>query len=94
VTIAARIAAHQAAIEQLCALERLVLTIGLTIGRGIAFSAAELFDHRIVSPGLAAAFTAAGVRSPKTLGKKLRQCCGGGIERVGVEHGAALWLVP
>lgn len=86
------IAALEARLGVLRARQRgeLVAVISVLIGPGIAFSARELFDHRLVSPELGAALEAAGLTSVRQLGKKLRQL---GLSRIGVEHNAALWMI-
>lgn len=81
---------------ELAALEQqqradLVRTIATVIDPGVVFSAAELFEHRVVSPALAAAFEDVDIRSPRQLGKRLRQVPG--LARVGMEHNRALWVV-
>jgi hypothetical protein len=69
----------------------LVTTIRSQIGPGVAFSASELFQHRLVNPALAAAFCDAGIHSPRQLGKRLRQLCGSGLERIDADKHGAIW---
>jgi hypothetical protein len=90
--VAARIAWHLAEARRLEQQQRqeLVTLIATTIGDQVVFSAKELFEHRVVSPALAAALEDAGITSVRKLGKKLRQL---GLLRVGVEHNRALWVV-
>ena len=66
-------------------------TIARTIPIGIAFSARELFQHRVNSPALAAAFTDAGIYNARILGKRLRALRGHGLDRVGADHDGAIW---
>lgn len=75
--------------------QELVAAISLLIGPGVVFSARELFAHRVVSPELAAALDDAGITSVRKLGKRLRQLCGAcsALERIGLDHNAALWMV-
>jgi hypothetical protein len=88
-----RIRAHERALAGLRQLETLAGTIALIIGPGVAFSARELFDARLLSPELAAALEDAGISSPRQLGIRLRRCCGSGLERLGVDEHGAIWQV-
>jgi len=92
-SIAARIAFHEAALAALKQEQRaaIVAAIAITIGPGVTFSARELFQHRVVSPELAAAFSDAGIHNARVLGKRLRQLCGHGLDRVGADHDGAIW---
>ena len=71
--------------------QALAAAIRIVVGPGVVFSARELWAHRLASPALAAAFRDAGIHSPRSLGKRLRQLCGFGLDRVGVDHDGALW---
>lgn len=72
-------------------LEALSATIAAVIGPGVVFSAGELWEAQAVSLELAAALEAAGIHSARSLGKRLRQLCGSGIERHGQDHAGAWW---
>ena len=87
----ARLEAELAALRQQQR-QALVAEIVVAVGPGVVFSARELWEHRRASPDLAAAFADAAIRSPKSLRKKLRQLCGSGLDRVGVDHDGALWM--
>jgi hypothetical protein len=65
--------------------------IAATIPPGVAFSARELFDHRVINPAWSHALTEAGITSARQLGKRLRQL---GLTRVGVDEHGAIWLCP
>lgn len=71
----------------------LVATIVTVIGGHVVFSARELWQHQVVHPELRDAFRDAGIASPKQLGKRLRQCCGCGLERIGADRAGAIWTV-
>ncbi len=68
--------------------DALKAAITLDIGANIVFNAKDLFEHRLVSPVLASAFDEAGIRSPRQLGKRLKQL---GLERVGEDRDGVLW---
>ncbi len=91
--IAARIVELEAELAALRRQQRraLVAVILIVVGPGVVFSARELWQHRAVSRELAAALDAAGIRSPRSLGRRLGQLCGSGLDRVGVDHDGALW---
>jgi hypothetical protein len=55
----------------------------------VAFSARELWAHRLVSPALAAALEDAGIRTARQLGKRLRRL---GLARLGADHDGAIWM--
>lgn len=71
----------------------LVRAIAASIGPGIAFSARELFLHRVVNPDLAAALRDAGIKDARQLGKRLQQLRGSGLDRIGADHDGAIWIV-
>jgi hypothetical protein len=91
-SLAARIAALETELVELRQQQRteLVVTIAAVIGPGVAFSARELWEHRVISPALASVLAELGLTSARQLGKKLRQL---GLERVGVDEHGAVWLV-
>jgi hypothetical protein len=93
VPLVARIAQLERELEQARQEQRaeLVTMIRSQVGPGVAFSAWELFQHRRVNLALAAAFHDAGIHSPRQLGKRLRQLCGSGLERVGDDEHGAIW---
>ncbi|HMJ81939.1 MAG TPA: hypothetical protein VK504_02160 [Vicinamibacterales bacterium] len=70
------------------------------VDHGVVFSARDLWQHATISPALASTFVEAGIQNARQLGKRLRQMSNThdgtfvGLERVGIEHGAALWMVP
>src|SRR5262245_29195505 len=70
-----------------------VRAITSIIGTAVAFSARELFEHRMVSPALQAVFDDAGVSSVKQLGKRLRRLRGQGIAPLGRDNGGSIWVV-
>ena len=76
-TTAQRIAALEADLAELRQLQRLelVAAISVLIGPGIVFSAVELWERQVLSPDLNSALFNAGIRSPRQLGKRLRQLC-------------------
>jgi len=88
-----RIAALEAELEQLRQQQRLIGTIAAIVGPGVAFSAGELWHHQAIDPDLRTAFDAAGIRSPRQLGKRLRQLCGAGLTRIGEDRAGVLWTV-
>ena len=69
----ARIAELEVQLARLRALEQLGATLALVIGPGIVFSAADVWEHQVLSPALTSALATAGIRNPKQLGKQLRQ---------------------
>lgn len=92
VTVADRIRWHEAEILELRRAQREALraAIALVVGDGHAFSAKELFEHRIVSPTLATAFRDLGIRNAQQLGKKLKQI---GLQRIGEDAAGVVWVV-
>jgi hypothetical protein len=92
-SLAARIQALERELANLRQWERLVQTIAGIIGPGIGFSAGELFEFRLVVPELAAAFAADGIENARVLGVRLRQLCGSGLMRVGIDKHGVLWMV-
>lgn len=70
--------------------DELLATIAAVVGSGVCFSARELFELRGLSGELRQAFDDAGIRSPKQLGKKLRQL---GLTRIGENGAGVLWTV-
>jgi hypothetical protein len=91
--LAVRIGRLERELATLRSREALATTIATVIGPGIAFSAAELFEHRRVAPELAAAFEVGGIRDARTLGMVLRQLCGNGLTRVTVDKHGAVWMI-
>jgi hypothetical protein len=94
-SIADRIAHLERELRALRAEQRaeFVATIAIVVGPGVVFTAHELFQHRIVSAELAAAFDAADIHNARVLGKRLRALCGHGLDRVGADHDGAIWMV-
>jgi hypothetical protein len=90
-----RIAWHEAELARLRQQQReqLVTTLRAIVGPGIAFNARELYEHQAVSPELRALFVDHRIRTPRQLGKWLRQLCGRGLARIGVDHCGAIWIV-
>jgi hypothetical protein len=70
--------------------DELIGCIVAVVGAGVAFSAAELFAHRVVSPELYSQLYTADIRSVRQLGKKLRAL---GLTRVGEDRDGVLWTV-
>ena len=93
-SIAARIAHLETELHALRTQQRaeFIATIAIVVGPGVVFTARELFQHRVVSPALAAAFIDAGIYNARVLGKRLRGFCGHGLERVGADHDGAIWM--
>lgn len=60
------------------------------VGPGVAFTAGELWAHRLVSPSLATALADADITSARQLGKYLKKI---GLPRVSDEKNGALWQV-
>jgi hypothetical protein len=102
-TVAARLAAARHLVASLERQQRneLVAAIAATVGAGVVFSSADLWQHRLVSPELMSALINAGITTVRKLGKKLRQLSTQkslpgqlfSLTRVGDEHGRALWVV-
>ena len=102
--LAARLREARATVAHLEQQQRdeLVATIAASVPAGYVFSARELFDHRLVSPELRQAFEDGGIHSVRQLGKRLRQLSANKtpefylnvkLERVGDDHGGALWMI-
>lgn len=70
----------------------LLTAITLAAGR-CAFSARELWQDRAATPALAAALTDAGIHSPRSLGRTLRQFSGCGLTRIGRDESGCIWLL-
>ena len=73
--------------------EQLVARITLVVGENIVFSAADLWDHQVVSPELQTAFLEAGLTSRRKLGKKLHQLTACGLVRWGEDRNGVVWMV-
>ena len=100
--MAARIRALETELAALRQQQRaeLLNLIVISIGPGVVFSAKDLWRHRAVAPALQTAFDEAGIRNPRSLGKRLRQVgslepgLNVGLERIGADHhDGALWMV-
>ena len=100
-SIPTRIRALEAELRALrrLAVDELVRAMVTTIaGRELAFNAIEVWNHaRLLSPGLRCALEAAGMTSPRRLGKLLQQLQGrdvGGLrlERLGEDYLGAVWV--
>jgi len=83
----ARLRAELAALEQQQR-DELRAVIVITIGSKHCFNAKELFDYRVISPALAAAFVEHGITSVRKLGKRLRAL---GLKYIGADHDGAIW---
>jgi hypothetical protein len=101
-SLAGRIRAVEAELLELRQQQRheLLATIAATVEAGCVFSARELWSHAAISPALNSGLIDAGIRSPRQLGKRLRQMAGAFIgsdkgtptlERVGVDRDGAVW---
>jgi hypothetical protein len=86
--LSTRIQELEAQLALLRALEALGRTIALVIGDQVVFTSIELWRHAAVHPELRQALAAAGIQSPKQLGKRLKQL---GLVRVSQDGSGVLW---
>jgi hypothetical protein len=69
--------------------EYLTTQIVLVVGKRVAFSAADLWQHQVVQPALAATFSELHICSARQLGKRLKHL---GFTRIGSDWCGAIWM--